>query len=199
MGALLNEENQGLARQSLGGLPHVVDTFPVLRLLAVTDLFGLAVVGGAAVVGDGSGGTFYWAAASTATDNNSTVIKPVVVGTGPGRWLLLIQQSGGGGGGSSGAIVNVSANYVALSTDNYLRINPTGNWAVTLPAANALGPTLSQELNIKNIGTTAIYLPTVSAAPGDTLEVPITLYPLDCYTLRSDGVSMWDVIGFYRP
>ncbi len=96
MGTILDENNeQGGARQSLGGLPHVVDTLVALRQLRQTDLFGVVALSGAVTVGDGSGGNYYWNAADTTADNGTTVIRPAVVPLGAlGRWNMIPSNAG---------------------------------------------------------------------------------------------------------
>ncbi len=101
MSSILDETSQGSARQSLGGLPHVVDTLVVLRQVLATDLFGIVTAGGGTAVGDGNGGTFWWNPADTTADNGTTVIRPSIIPQAqPGRWNLLNTQNGGSSSGS---------------------------------------------------------------------------------------------------
>ena len=127
--ALLNENDEQAARDSLGGLAKVVASIADLRQVnqvcyrgAVDTLYGTTP-------GDGLAGRYRFDSTSAAADNGTTIIAPSPTPA-TGRWLLVEQQ--GGGGGSSGLFAYKTANQAgsgfvrALDADLQLTVEANG-------------------------------------------------------------------------
>ncbi len=176
MGQILDEQNgQGGARQSLGGVPHSVATLTDLRQSPVTDLAGLAIVMGGIAAGDGLGGIYWWNAASAAADNGTTVIRPAIVGTGNGRWTYFTALPGGPAVVALVDAVTVALNAalgnvfdVTLSTDRILGAptNPRdGQIIIVRVTQGAVGSHLLTYDGVYGFGT-SFPSPTLSTAVG---------------------------------
>lgn len=95
----LDEQNNQTARNSIGGLTHVVLDFNALRLLAPFEQEGTCLVVYGTTFQDGLGGVFVWNPTDASADNGATVITPRSLPA-TGRWNLWLASSGSGTGGS---------------------------------------------------------------------------------------------------
>lgn len=156
----LDEQNTQTARNSLGGLTHVVLDFIALRLLTAFEQAGTVYVTYGTTFQDGLGGMFVWNATDTAADNGSTIIRPWSVPLAdPGRWNLMVGSSGSGG-----TPVSPAAGILGVIDTVPLVAAKTIVWEVQAVKGTT---TYSSRINVSHDGTTPVWVEGFSSlAPG---------------------------------
>ncbi len=145
----IDEQNTQTARDSLGGLTHVVLSFIALRLLTAPELTGTALAIYGVTFQDGLGGVFVWNSTDTTADNGSTVIRPWSVPlASAGRWNLWVAPGGSGGG----TPVSPGAGVLGVVDSVPLVAAKTVVWELQAVKGTT---TYSSRINASNDGTTA--------------------------------------------
>lgn len=205
--ALINENDEASARDSLGGLTKVVTNLLALRGVSGPSLSNTLYMQYGTTFQDGLGGLFIWNPTDVSADNGSTIIKPY--SNAVGRWNLLLAQgqapSGLVAGLGQGVRRTTGGATVAAGDRGYVVANAAGG-TVTLPLVATVGNGFIVAIsNIDNTGATGVSLTLVTTG-GQLIDIPfdgvggvvginsLTLRGLESLILVASGTE-WIVVG----
>lgn len=199
--ALINENDEASARDSLGGLTKVVPSILALRSVQPPNLANTILVQYGSTLGDDGGGFYIWNPTDSTADNGTTVIQPYSV-SGNGRWNLLIAQNLAPGssalaGLGQGVRATTGGDTITSADRGFLILN-SGGGTVTLPTTASVGDgfivaimnfSSSLSTTLATAGGNGIYRPY-----GINIATSETLLPYESITLMADG-GVWLIVG----